>query len=88
MAHAAPRNDNSRMIGRSGQGALAVLFTPRAIRELLEAVTWWRKNRPEASRLGLPLAVVMVTGVGAVRAGPWPSPPGPRYSSPRWVAGL
>lgn len=39
------------MIGRSGPGALAVLFTPRAIRELLEAVAWWRKNRLEAPRL-------------------------------------
>lgn len=38
------------MIGRSGPGALPVLFTPRAIRELLEGVTWWRKNRLEAPR--------------------------------------
>jgi hypothetical protein len=39
------------MIGRSGPGALAVLFTPRAIRELLETVTWWRKIRLVAPRL-------------------------------------
>jgi len=39
------------MVGSSGQGALVVFFTPRATRELLMAVTWWRKNRLEAPRL-------------------------------------
>jgi plasmid stabilization system protein ParE len=39
------------MAGSPGPGALVVLFTPRATRELLAAVTWWRKNRLEAPRL-------------------------------------
>jgi plasmid stabilization system protein ParE len=39
------------MPGGSGPSVPAVLFTPRATRELLAAVTWWRKNRLEAPRL-------------------------------------
>ena len=39
------------MAGISGPGALVVLFTPRATRELLAAVRWWRKHRLEATRL-------------------------------------
>jgi toxin ParE1/3/4 len=39
------------MIGSPGSGALSVLFTPRALRELQEAVTWWRENRLEVPRL-------------------------------------
>jgi len=39
------------MSGSPGPGALAVLFTPRATRELLESVRWWRKNRLDAPRL-------------------------------------
>ena len=39
------------MSGSPGTGALAVLFTPRATRELLESVRSWRKNRLEAPRL-------------------------------------
>lgn len=33
------------MARSSGPGVLDVLFTPRATRELLAAVTWWRKHR-------------------------------------------
>jgi len=39
------------MTGSAGPGALVVLFTPSATRELLAAVMWWRKNRLEAPRL-------------------------------------
>ena|SRR5688500_12805801 len=39
------------MAGSSGPGVLVVLFTPRAMRELLAAARWWRKNRLEAPRL-------------------------------------
>jgi plasmid stabilization system protein ParE len=39
------------MTGSSGPGAFVVLFTPRATRELLTAVRWWRENRLEAPRL-------------------------------------
>jgi hypothetical protein len=36
------------MAGSAGPGALVVLFTPRATRELLAATRWWRKNPLEA----------------------------------------
>jgi plasmid stabilization system protein ParE len=36
---------------RPEKGTLVVLFTPRAMRELLAAVTWWRKNRLEDPRM-------------------------------------
>jgi plasmid stabilization system protein ParE len=39
------------MVGSPGPGALVVLFTPRATRELLGAARWWRENRLEAPRL-------------------------------------
>jgi plasmid stabilization system protein ParE len=41
------------MTGSSGPSGrvLVVLFTPRAMREMLAAVRWWRKNRLEAPRL-------------------------------------
>ena len=41
------------MTGGAGPrtGTLVVLFTPRAMRELLAAVTWWRKNRLEVPRM-------------------------------------
>ena len=40
----------SRSFGR-GERALDVLFTARAMREMLAAVRWWRKGRLEAPRL-------------------------------------
>ncbi len=35
----------------TGPSAFAVMFTPRATRELLAAVRWWREHRAQASRL-------------------------------------
>jgi plasmid stabilization system protein ParE len=41
------------MTGSAGPGraTFVVLFTPRAMRELLAAVMWWRKNRLEVPRM-------------------------------------
>jgi plasmid stabilization system protein ParE len=39
------------MTGSAGPAALPILFTPRAARELLAAVRWWRSNRSEAPHL-------------------------------------